>query len=191
MRAPWIADRPTAPQPITATRAPAQTFAVSSTDITPVATAQPIRHACSTGSSAGTRTAATAGTTVCVAKCPGAQDGRQHRPVGAMQPAGGGRRLPAAPWCASQAGGAGAARRLPAEHDAVAGGEGDDVRADAHDGARALVTEQHRERMPPPVLVDHVLVAVADAGRLDPDEHFPRLRRVDPDLFERQRAAAS
>ena len=51
---PGSTDSPTAPQPITATRAPSQTFAVSSTDMTPVATAQPIRHACSTGSSRGT-----------------------------------------------------------------------------------------------------------------------------------------
>ena len=70
MRAPWITDSPTAPQPITATRAPSQTFAVSSTDMTPVATAQPIRHACSTGSSRGTFTAATSGTTVWVANVP-------------------------------------------------------------------------------------------------------------------------
>ena len=40
---PGSTDSPTAPHPITATRAPSQTFAVSSTDITPVATAQPMQ----------------------------------------------------------------------------------------------------------------------------------------------------
>src|SRR5439155_26383585 len=49
---------------------PGHTFAVSSTDITPVATAQAISQACSTGSSTGTFTAATAGTTVRVAYVP-------------------------------------------------------------------------------------------------------------------------
>src|SRR5437870_10909269 len=40
-RAPWTTERPTAPQPMTATRAPSQTPAVFSTEPTPVATLQP------------------------------------------------------------------------------------------------------------------------------------------------------
>ena len=80
MRAPWIADRPTAPHPITATRAPSQTRAVSSTLITPVATAQPMRHACSDGSAAGIWTAATAGTTVRVANVPVRRNGVRTAP---------------------------------------------------------------------------------------------------------------
>src|SRR5437773_1410075 len=42
-----MTDKPTAPQPMTATRAPSQTPAVFSTEPTPVATLQPMRHACS------------------------------------------------------------------------------------------------------------------------------------------------
>ena len=50
-RAPWIAARPTAPQPITPTRAPSQTCAVLSTEPTPVATEHESRDACSAGRS--------------------------------------------------------------------------------------------------------------------------------------------
>src|SRR5215470_7310142 len=88
--APCTTERPTAPQPITATREPSRTFAVSSTDPTPVATAQPIRQACSTGSSRGTGTAPTSGTTVLVANVPARSTGvrtspprRRRRPVAA------------------------------------------------------------------------------------------------------------
>src|SRR6266511_3156552 len=70
MRAPCTAERPTAPQPITPTRAPSHTLAVSSTEPTPVATAQPIRHACSAGRLSPTRTAADSCTTVRVANVP-------------------------------------------------------------------------------------------------------------------------
>ena len=42
--------------------------------------------------------------------------------------------------------------------------------------------------MVPAVLLDHVQVAVADAGRLDADEHLARPGLVDGDLLERDGA---
>ena len=107
--------------PITATRAPAQTRAVSSTDITPVATAQPIRHACSTGSSRGTHDDRLLGDDRPRRERSGAQDGRQLGAVPPVQPARRGRRAPALPRLAAHARRAGSARGLPADHDAVAG----------------------------------------------------------------------
>ena len=125
IRAPWIAERPTAPQPITATRAPSQTLARSrARDITPVATAQPIRHACSTGSSRGILHRRDRGHDRARRERAGAQHGRQLRAVArdAAGPA------PPAAACTDAARRAGtcahdAARGLPAEHDAVAGRE--------------------------------------------------------------------
>src|SRR4051794_28340767 len=49
------------------------------------------------------------------------------------------------------------------------------------------MAEQDGQWMVPPVLLDHVQVAVADARRLDADEHLTRPRRVDADLLERDR----
>ena len=124
MRAPWITDSPTAPQPITATRAPSQTFAVSSTDMTPVATAQPSRHACSTGSSRGTFTAATCRHDGVRRERPGAQHRRQLAAVAreSSRPGAAGGRLHwrGSPRAHSRAVAAGG---LPAEDDAVAGRE--------------------------------------------------------------------
>ena len=42
--------------------------------------------------------------------------------------------------------------------------------------------------MTPAVLLDHVQVAVADAGRVDPHEHLARPGVVDDDLLERDLA---
>ena len=185
MRAPWITESPTAPQPITPTRAPSQTCAVSSTLITPVATAQPIRHACSAGSSCGIFTAATAGTTVRVANVPVRRTGDRTLAVGAMQPPRRSGRLLALARSAARARCARAARGVPAEHDPIAFGETLDVLADTLDGTGSFVPEQHRQLMPPAVLLDHVEVAVADAGRVDPDAHLARAGLVDADLLER------
>ena len=62
-RAPCSALRPTAPQPITATDAPASTRASRTAAPTPVITPQPIRQALSNGISFGTRMAPDCGTT--------------------------------------------------------------------------------------------------------------------------------
>ena len=51
MRAPWITDWPTPPQPITATVSPAFTFAVLRAAPTPVVTPQPMSASCSSGTS--------------------------------------------------------------------------------------------------------------------------------------------
>ena len=56
-------ERPTPPQPITATVAPSGTAAVLRTEPMPVATAQPIRAATSSGASRRIGTAPEAGTT--------------------------------------------------------------------------------------------------------------------------------
>ena len=184
MRAPCTTESPTAPAPITATRAPGQTWAVSSTDITPVATAQPIRQAWSTGSSRGTIATASSCTTVRVAKVPVRRTGVRSVPSARCnRPGAAGGRLH---WRGSPRlhGAHVPHERLPADHDPVAGRHVRDALADRLDDAGALVAEQHRERVPPAVLLDHVQVAVADAGRLDLDEHLVRPRRVDDDLLE-------
>jgi len=56
MRAPWITDWPTPPQPRTATLAPGFTCAVLSAAPTPVVTPQPIRASCVSGRSVSTFT---------------------------------------------------------------------------------------------------------------------------------------
>ncbi len=58
-----MADRPTPPQPSTATRSPGRTPAVFHTAPTPVVTAQPTRAAISKGTSSGTGTQDRSGTT--------------------------------------------------------------------------------------------------------------------------------
>ena len=70
MRAPWTAEMPTPPRPVTTTVEPRSTLAVLSTAPTPVCTAQPIRQATSRGMSSSRRTAPEAGTTVCWANAP-------------------------------------------------------------------------------------------------------------------------
>ena len=62
--APWMTFRPTPPQPYTATVLPGSTFARLTTEPTPVTTAQPIRHTCSSGASPRILTTLSAGTTV-------------------------------------------------------------------------------------------------------------------------------
>jgi len=185
MRAPWITERPTAPQPITATRAPSQTFAVSRTDITPVATAQPSKHACSGGSSRGTFAAATAGTTVCVAKVPVRRTGVNSEPSARKsRPGAAGGRLhwrgsPRSHEAHVAAGG------FPTDDDTVALGEPGHTVTQRLDHPGPLVAEEDRERVVPAVLLDHVQVAVADAGGLDPDEHLAGARGLDADFLER------
>jgi hypothetical protein len=63
IRAPWIAESPTPPQPITSTESPGRTFAVFSTAPTPVMTAQPRSATCSSGSDGSTGKTVLAGTT--------------------------------------------------------------------------------------------------------------------------------
>ena len=62
-RAPCTTERPTPPQPITATVAPSGTAAVLSTEPTPVATAQPTMATRSSGASSRILTAPERGTT--------------------------------------------------------------------------------------------------------------------------------
>src|SRR5204863_6147126 len=99
-----------------------------------------------------------------------------------------GRRPQALPRVAARAHRARPARRLPAEHDPVARGEAVDAVADGLDRPRALVAEENRQAVAPAVLLDHVQVAVADAGRLDADEHLARPRLLHADLLERDGA---
>ena len=70
-----------------------------------------------------------------------------------------------------------AARRAPADHDPVASAHGLDSWPDGLDDARAFVPEQDGRRVGEPGL-EHVQVAVADAARLDADEHL--VRRAGP-----------
>ena len=63
IRAPWMHDSPTPPQPMTATLAPAGTCAVLRTAPTPVATAHPTIAITSSGASERTLMAPDSGTT--------------------------------------------------------------------------------------------------------------------------------
>jgi hypothetical protein len=67
-RAPCTTESPTPPQPMTATVAPAGTWAVLRTAPTPVAMAHPMRQSASSGASRRTFTAPEAGTTTRSAK---------------------------------------------------------------------------------------------------------------------------
>ena len=69
-RAPWIAEMPTPPQPMTATDEPASTSAVLRAAPSPVVTPQPMSAAMSKGTSSGIGTAQPASTTTSSAKVP-------------------------------------------------------------------------------------------------------------------------
>jgi uncharacterized protein (DUF885 family) len=96
----------------------------------------------------------------------------------------GGRRPFTATWPAAFAFVAFAARTLPTEDDPVAFRESLHALADALDRACTFVAEQHRELVTPARLLDHVQVAVADAARLDADEHLAVAGLVDVDLLD-------
>lgn len=70
MRAPWMVDRPTPPQPSTATDSPGCTWATFSTEPTPVITPQPRMQARSSGTVAGSGVSASARTRVYSLKVP-------------------------------------------------------------------------------------------------------------------------
>jgi len=67
---PWIAAKPTPPQPMTSTLSPGRTAAVRITAPTPVVTPQPNSAARSSGSDSSTGTTAVAGSSVCSASDP-------------------------------------------------------------------------------------------------------------------------
>src|SRR4051795_4785510 len=68
--APWMTDRPTPPQPTTATFVPGRTAAVLIAAPTPVAMPQPSSAAYSYGTSSATLTHASQGTTISSAQVP-------------------------------------------------------------------------------------------------------------------------
>ena len=70
MRAPWMAEMPTPPQPNTTTDEPGSTLAVLMAAPTPVVTPQPISEAISNGTSSSILTAACSGIVVYSAKVP-------------------------------------------------------------------------------------------------------------------------
>ena len=70
MRAPWMTDCPTPPQPITVTVAPGFTCAVLSAAPTPVVMAQPMSASCSAGRSVSTFTSIDSSTVISSAKVP-------------------------------------------------------------------------------------------------------------------------
>ena len=61
------------------------------------------------------------------------------------------------------------------------------ARADVDDDARALVAEDRREEPLGILARERVLVGVADAGRLDLDEHLALLRPLEVDRLDRER----
>ena len=88
----------------------------------------------------------------------------------------------------AQAPGAGAARRAPADEDPVADPDVLDALAGCLDHARALVAEQDGQRMSPAAGLEEVQVGVANATRLDPDEHLAGTGRVELELGDREAA---
>jgi hypothetical protein len=69
-RQPWIAEMPTPPQPITTAVSPGRSWAVLTTEPTPVITPQPTRAATSYGTSGSIGTAPIRGTTISSANAP-------------------------------------------------------------------------------------------------------------------------
>ena len=88
---------------------------------------------------------------------------------------------------APQAGPAAPAREGPGQEHAVVGRHRVDVRPHVQHGARALVTEQHRERVAPVAVLHGPMVAVTHAAGIHADAHLPRLRRIDPDRLHTDR----
>ena len=114
---------------------------------------------------------------------PRAERAGQGATVGEPHARPGGGRRPTAAHVAARAPAALAARRAPADHDPVAHAHGLDSRPDGLDDACPFVPEQDRRRVGEPRL-EHVQVAVADAARLDADEHLVLVRVLDLDLDE-------
>jgi len=168
---------------MTATRAPSQTPAVFSTEPTPVATLQPIRHACSGGSPSAIGIAAAEWTTVRVANVPICNVCESVRAVREMQAVPHSWRSTAAADVTTRAPAAGTARRAPPEHDAISRRKRRDAAADLLNDACSFMAQQHRETVRPAGL-DDMKIAMADPTRLDSDEHFAFAGSVDLDLFE-------
>src|SRR5262245_22880541 len=82
MRAPWITDWPTPPQPITATLEPGLTPAVLSAAPTPVVTPQPSSANSSSARSVSTATTDASSTTITSANDPQPQTAAAHSPLG-------------------------------------------------------------------------------------------------------------
>ena len=189
MRAAWITESPTPPQPMTATPAPGSTPAVRVTPPQPVSTAQPISAARSSGTSLRIGTATDSGTTACSANEETALKWRKSVPSSES------REVPSAsvpveamraPVLAEvrPAGTAAlalAARGHEREHDVVAGPHALDAGPDLGHDARRLVADHERQRLGQ-VAVDDVQVAVTDAAGRDPHEHLSGLRRRQLDV---------
>ena len=141
-----------------------------------MATAQPIRHACSGGNPSGIRIAADSWTTVRVANVPICSVWNSLSPPRAA------RRRAAAAFVSARAPATFPARRAPAEHDALAHLQLHSLADRFHD-AGSLVAEQHRQRMVEPGL-EHVQIAMAHAGRLEPNHHLACSGLVELELRE-------
>src|SRR5205823_673200 len=77
------------------------------------------------------------------------------------------------------------ARRAPAEHDPVPGRESFHLGPDGLDDPGALVPEHHRKPVPPAGL-EQVQIGMADAARLEVDDHVLRPGLGDLDLLDRR-----
>ena len=145
---------PTPPQPITATREPANTGVVFIVAPTPVMTPQAIRQALSSGISAGILIAALLWTTVWVENVPHTQHlGADGAIAGALDPRLGPQCHVAVARVAAPTGRALLARGAVGDDHRVARLQVGDALADLLDDARALVPEHDRERHP--VAVQH------------------------------------
>ena len=180
--APLTADRPTPPQPITATVAPGSTLAALNTAPTPVMTPQPTSAARSSGMSSSIFTIAFSCTSICSPKedrlnawfimlaLPGhaARLAGQHLHFGVL----------AEVRVAGHALRAGAAEHRQAGDDVVARLDVGDVLADRLDHAGRFVAEHagRRVRIEP---LDEMQVGVAEPGIGGAQQHLAALRLVE------------
>ena len=191
IRAPWIAESPTPPQPITRTDSPGRTFAVFSTAPTPVMTAHPRRATCSSGRDGSTGNTVFAGTTERSAN----EDGTlwwirlppcEKRVVpSARNPSSKTASRSHTDRTSCRAPAARAAVRQPRADDMVARPDAGDALPELLDHGRALVPEHDRHRVPVDA-VHRVVVRTAHARGGHPDRDLPGLRRIELELLDPQ-----
>src|SRR5512132_1483264 len=162
IRAPWIAESPTPPHPITRAESPGRTFAVFSTAPTPVMTAHPSRATCSSGRDGSTGNTVFAGTTERSAI-------EDRKPFAHHRTSG---RAPAAR----------AAVRQPRADDVVAGLHPGDALPEVLDHGGALVPEHDRHRVPVDA-VDRVVVRATHARGRHPDRDLPGPGRIEVEIL--------
>ena len=188
-------DSPTPPSPMTATLAPAGTWAVFSTAPTPVVTQQPMSAATAGSTPSGSgdggrlrddrRTGHRADPAIGqdgAAASIGQDRGAIGHPVAER------RGVRARPRTARHAGPAHPARDQPRQRDRLADGQRADARPERLDDAGALVAHRDRGRTRPVAIAD-MEVGVADARCEDPDADLAGARLGERQVLDGRRLA--